>query len=206
MQDDVGTGAGGILARDGFLHGVFVIAAQAGGFEDALENDLAPVALGAAGALQRLRQVLCLVGEALIHLQQRGDLLGERASILALLHVDLVDLGLELLQARLEGVEQLAEVGLVLLGEAAGFFLQDVVCQSAELVRHAVAGVVQQGQLLLLGGALGGECGIQRRQLNAQLGGLSGQRRAAAERDQISDEAADSERGQCCKEIDDGVH
>ena len=48
MQDDVWPGACCVLARDGFLHGVFVIAAEAGGLEDALEHDLAPVALGAA--------------------------------------------------------------------------------------------------------------------------------------------------------------
>ena len=143
MQDDVRPRAGGVLARDGLLHGVLVTAAEPRSFEDALQNDFAPVALRLGGALQRLRQILGLGGEPLIHLQQRGHLLGQRAAILALLHVHLIDLRLELLQARLERIEQLPQVGLVLLRKAARLLLQNVVGQHAELVGHKIAPIVQ---------------------------------------------------------------
>ena len=116
------------------------------------------------GALERLGQVVGILGEAPVHLHHVFDLCCEGRAPVALLHVDLVDLGAELVELSLQGIQELPQIGLVLLGKALGFVFEDFVCQGLELVGELFSRAFEQGKffgtLLLLageGGIGGGE-------------------------------------------------
>ena len=58
-----------------------------------------------------------IIGELPVERHELPDLLGQSAPLLPFLNIDLFDLPLELGQLDLQRFEQLAEVGLVLLGK-----------------------------------------------------------------------------------------
>jgi len=61
-------------------------------------------------------------------------LFGKRRAVLGLLDVNVFHLGLELDDLELERIEQLAQVRLILVGEALALFFEDLVGQALELV------------------------------------------------------------------------
>ena len=89
-----------------------------------------------------------VLGELLVEAHQLPDLFAEGGALLGLVDVDLLDLALEVAELGAQRIEDGAEGGVVLLGEAAGFFLEDVVGQRLELIGELSAGGQEQLDLL----------------------------------------------------------
>ncbi len=136
VDDHIRLSSLAVLARIVLLGMVFVPGAQAGGLQNPLQDQLSPSALRFTRPPQRAGQVVGLLGEPGVGLEELVDLGAQMRAAPHLLHAGGFDLVLKVFQPGLEGLENLAQAGLVLLRETAGFFFQNLAGQRLEGLRQ----------------------------------------------------------------------
>ena len=167
---------------------------EAGSFEDAREDEFAPVAGGFVVALQGLGEVVGLFADGAALLGEEFHLLLEGAALLDVGQMDLFDLLFEVGDLFAEGAEEGAEGFAVLGGEFGRLGVENLRGQDLELGGEFRAGVgegielgleadgVGLGALELRGGAEGGDGvaeGQTQKQGNENVGGGHGKELAA---------------------------
>lgn len=169
LDHHVGLEAASLLGRVAHLHMVFLPLAEAGGLENLLKDEFPVVALDLVGSLEGGGQVAGLLADAPVEFREHLHLLLELHAVLALLHVDFLDLLAELPELDLERIKEGPEAFLVLLGESLGFLLEDFTRQGLELVGERFPGLVEELDLLGRGLPFLGQRGLGARPRDALL-------------------------------------
>ena len=180
-KDDVGAEAAAIGGGERFLGEVVLTFEQAGGFEEAVEDEFAPGPAGLRLALEGGGQGVGFVGDAGIEQAELVDLGFEGGAVVALGFVDGVDACAEIGELLADGMEEGLDLGFVVVGEFGGFFFEEAGGDGLEFgleggLEFLGVGEVAGGQglafeeALLFGGELGGEGGAVGGELGGQLG------------------------------------
>src|SRR5690606_6196247 len=174
-----------VLVGEALLGEVLLPLLQAGAFQQALELELAPVALGAVVGGQGAGQAVGLLGQLPVELEQLPQLRLQAGPLLAFLLVGFADQATEVADLLAQRVEQLPQLAGVLLAEAAGLVLEDLLRQLLELGLEPVAGLLQVAVALLGGALLLLQAGTQHRQLGLAVAaaGFPGFVQPAADQD-----------------------
>ena len=120
---------------------------QSAGLEQSLQNHLAPVTLHLAVALERPRQVIGLLREAVVQRHQLLDMLSQREALFGFRSVGLLHLLLELLNRSGQGLEQLLQMVGIQLTKLLRTALKNPV---REVLKGHGHGLLQRLLLLLL--------------------------------------------------------
>ena len=157
VDEDVGLEAARavfFLADGGGLDGVFAPFLQAGMFQNAFQNHLAPVALGfVLRAGERVGEGFGVAVQLGVEGLQAFEFIFEGQPFARFFFVGLLNQLAEAVDAFVERGQQLAEVVAVLLGEAAAFLFQNGVGEVLELVAQALAGFGKELELFVGGEA-----------------------------------------------------
>src|SRR5690606_3174307 len=154
-----------VLVGEALLGEVLLPLLQAGAFQQALELELAPVALGAVVGGQGAGQAIGLLGQLPVELEQLPQLGLQAGTLLAFLFVGFADQAAEVADLLAQRIEQLAELAGVLLAETAGLVLEDLLGHLPELGLEPVAGLLQVAIALVGGAGMLFQAGAQHGQL-----------------------------------------
>ena len=148
IDEDVGLeaalGAVCFVADAGSLNDVFAAFLQAGVFQYAFQNHLAPVALGfVLRACQRGGQRFSIVVELGVEGLQAFELVFDGQAFFGFFFISLLNQLAEAVYAFVERIEQLLEMVVVLLGKAAAFLFQNSVGEVLELVAQVLTRICQ---------------------------------------------------------------
>ncbi|MCY1281530.1 hypothetical protein D9M70_303400 [compost metagenome] len=171
LDQHVGLEALALGALQADLGLVLAALLQAGVFQDPLQHQLAPVALGLL-PFQGTGEVGGFVAQALVELLQALQLLAQGEAFAGFLLIAFLHPLLEGLDALLERIEQLAEALLAGFGETLLAFVEDLPGQLGELRAQVVTGCLQVAQALFVGVALLPQLGFQAGTLGGQAAQL----------------------------------
>lgn len=186
-QDDVGADAAAAVGADErFLDEIIFARAEAGAFEEPVEDDLAPRAARLGLAFQGLRERVRFVGDAGVELAELLDLGLERGAVVAFGLVDGVDARAKIGELLAKRREERVDLRLVVLGELGGLFVEEFRGGGFEFGFEARADFLDVGEILggagflfrealLLGGETGFGIGAGAGEIGGQLGGLAGE-------------------------------
>ena len=141
QQDDhIGLGAAAIAIGDAELKFIVAVGLEAGGFEEPLEGQFAPMAEHFVVAFEGFGEMVGLLADVAALVRQEFDLLLEGAALLDIGEVDILDLFAEIGDTVAEGGEEGADGFAVLGGESTGVVLEDLGGEDLELAEKLLAG------------------------------------------------------------------
>ena len=132
------------------LHVVMRALAKPRHLKHAAEHEFAPVAARLGRTLERLGEVLCIGAQRLVEAREFLDLLLERRTLQPLRSVDLLDLGLELVDLQAQRLQQGLQPGLALLRKGLRALLEHLLCQHLETGGEFGAHLVELRQRRLM--------------------------------------------------------
>ena len=187
-KDDVGAEAAAVGGGERFLGEVVLTFEEAGGFEEAVEDEFAPGTAGLGLTLEGGGQGVGFVGDAGVEEAELFDLGFEGGAVVALGFVDGVHACAEIGELLADGMEEGLDLGFVVVGELGGFFFEEAGGDGLEFGLEGGPEFFSVGEgaggeglafeeALLFGGELGGEGGAVGGELGGKLRMESGELR-----------------------------